>query len=380
MVQFKKINFKVQKMLQKKLNKILILHFLCIIIFLFIPFLFTPPHPPDFDKLSHIENFQNVNSQIISIPLIKEQIPPSIHNEKKLDNIFNYLIIQKIFFNLLLIIVFYINILYLYKKYFIFKKYFFWGFINILIGIFIIFIPQFLFGKLSAIKKPVFLLELEINVFLWILILIISIVYKEYNKIEEIKKQHKEMELETFRLQLNPHFLFNSLNTIYSLSLHKSEKTPNSILYLSSLMRYVLTEANKPMVKLKDELIYIDNFIDLQKLRFENNIDLIYNKKEILDEYFIAPMLLIPFIENAFKFSINNNITKNKILVDIEIKDKNLFVKIENNYQINKIENSTKIGIQNSKKRLELLYPNKHILKIEDNGHLFFVFLKIQLI
>ena len=188
------------------------------------------------------------------------------------------------------------------------------------------------------------------------------------------------MELETFRLQLNPHFLFNSLNTIYSLSLHNSEKTPNSILYLSSLMRYVLTEANKPMVKLKDELIYIDNFIDLQKLRFENNIDLIYNKKEILDEYFIAPMLLIPFIENAFKFSINNNITKNRILVDIEIKDKNLFVKIENNYQINKIENSTKIGIQNSKKRLELLYPNKHILKIEDNGHLFFVFLKIQLI
>ena len=380
MVQFKKINFNVQKMLQKKINKILILHFLCIIIFLFIPFLFTPPHPLDFDKLTHRENFQNVDSQIISFPLIKEQIPPSIHNEKKLDNIFNYLIIQKIFFNLLLIIVFYINILYLYKKYFIFKKYFFWGFINILIGIFIIFIPQFLFGKLSAIKKPVFLLELEINVFLWILILIISIVYKEYNKIEEIKKQHKEMELETFRLQLNPHFLFNSLNTIYSLSLHKSEKTPNSILYLSSLMRYVLTEANKPMVKLKDELIYIDNFIDLQKLRFENNIDLIYNKKEILDEYFIAPMLLIPFIENAFKFSINNNITKNRILVDIEIKDKNLFVKIENNYQINKIENSTKIGIQNSKKRLELLYPNKHILKIEDNGHLFFVFLKIQLI
>ena len=380
MVQFKKINFKVQKMLQKKLNKILILHFLCIIIFLFIPFLFTPPHPPDFDKLTHRENFQNVDSQIISFPLIKEQIPPSIHNEKKLDNIFNYLIIQKIFFNLLLIIVFYINILYLYKKYFIFKKYFFWGFINILIGIFIIFMPQFLFGKLSAIKKPVFLLELEINVFLWILILIISIVYKEYNKIEEIKKQHKEMELETFRLQLNPHFLFNSLNTIYSLSLHNSEKTPNSILYLSSLMRYVLTEANKPMVKLKDELIYIDNFIDLQKLRFENNIDLIYNKKEILDEYFIAPMLLIPFIENAFKFSINNNITKNRILGDIEIKDKNLFVKIENNYQINKIENSTKIGIQNSKKRLELLYPNKHILKIEDNGHLFFVFLKIQLI
>ena len=380
MVQFKKINFKVQKMLQKKINKILILHFLCIIIFLFIPFLFTPPHPPDFDKLSHRENFQNVDSQIISFPLIKEQIPPSIHNEKKSDNIFNYLIIQKIFFNLLLIIVFYINILYLYKKYFIFKKYFFWGFINILIGIFIIFMPQFLFGKLSSIKKPVFLLELEINVFLWILILIISIVYKEYNKIEEIKKQHKEMELESFRLQLNPHFLFNSLNTIYSLSLHNSEKTPNSILYLSSLMRYVLTEANKPMVKLKDELIYIDNFIDLQKLRFENNIDLIYNKKEILDEYFIAPMLLIPFIENAFKFSINNNITKNRILVDIEIKDKNLFVKIENNYQINKIENSTKIGIQNSKKRLELLYPNKHILKIEDNGHLFFVFLKIQLI
>ena len=380
MVQFKKINFKVQKMLQKKLNKILILHFLCIIIFLFIPFLFTPPHPTDFDKLTHRENFQNVDSQIISFPLIKEQIPPSIHNEKKLDNIFNYLIIQKIFFNLLLIIVFYINILYLYKKYFIFKKYFFWGLINILIGIFIIFMPQFLFGKLSSIKKPVFLLELEINVFLWILILIISIVYKEYNKIEEIKKQHKEMELETFRLQLNPHFLFNSLNTIYSLSLHNSEKTPNSILFLSSLMRYVLTEANKPMVKLKDELIYIDNFIDLQKLRFENNIDLIYNKKEILDEYFIAPMLLIPFIENAFKFSINNNITKNRILVDIEIKDKNLFVKIENNYQINKIENSTKIGIQNSKKRLELLYPNKHILKIEDNGHLFFVFLKIQLI
>ena len=82
MVLFKKINFNVQKMLQKKLNKILILHFLCIIIFLFIPFLFTPPHPPDFDKLTHRENFQNVDSQIISFPLIKEQIPPSIHNEK----------------------------------------------------------------------------------------------------------------------------------------------------------------------------------------------------------------------------------------------------------------------------------------------------------
>ena len=197
------------------------------------------------------------------------------------------------------------------------------------------------------------------------------------NKEIEVKKN--KAELESLKNQLNPHFLFNSLNSIYSLSTKKSNDTPEAVIMLSELMRYMLYKANDKKVFLKDELQYIENYIKLQHIRIAKNKNVKINIKGVISTQKISPLLFISYIENAFKYGTDFN-GNTEIEIDISVKDNELQFKCVNIIgNRSKDEESSGIGIKNTKNRLELLYPDKHWLTIIEKDNKFMVDLKLKI-
>lgn len=201
-------------------------------------------------------------------------------------------------------------------------------------------------------------------------------------KYKETQRQKLEAELKLLRGQINPHFLFNTLNNLYALSLDKSEKTPNLILKLSDLMRYMLYDCRDSYVLIDKEISFIKNYLELEKIRIgeKANVDMQVKGSTGLQQ--IAPLLFIPFIENAFKHGCNRQLNHSfiKIIFDFE-KQGVLKFSIENTKEDKEYIKDKKysgIGIENVKKRLTLLYPEKHSLKISDNQNIFKVELIIE--
>ncbi len=208
---------------------------------------------------------------------------------------------------------------------------------------------------------------------------------KQYYDNQRVKLQMKS-ELENLKAQLSPHFLFNTMNNFYGLAVEKSNKLPDLMLRLSDLMRYSLYETKKATVLLDKEIEYLKNYIELEKIRLEDSLQLQFNYDDKTShELEITPLILIVFVENAFKHS-RNSIGK-IIKIDIDLKimpnDWMLFT-IQNNFDKNKA-NETKlvggIGIENVKKRLEVIYPNlEHSLNFNnDSNEIFTVELKLKL-
>ncbi len=192
------------------------------------------------------------------------------------------------------------------------------------------------------------------------------------------ESQKVTSELSFLKAQLNPHFLFNSLNSIYSLAHKQSKDTTNAIVLLSDLMRYMIYEANKELVPLQRETEYIKNYIDLQLLRLKDSSDVKINIHGDLN-YQIEPLLLISFIENAFKYGTDFK-GKTHITIKISIENGllNLYVFNTISHQQPKNENSG-IGLQNIKNRLELLYPNQHTFNIKNEKKSYEVNLTLKL-
>lgn len=191
------------------------------------------------------------------------------------------------------------------------------------------------------------------------------------NKILNAQLQLKEQELHYLKRQIHPHFLFNTLNTIYGFALKQSIHTPEIILKLSNLLDYILYQVNKPKVSLKEEVLHIKEYIDLEKIRFQDTLKVIFTSDEIDGKIEVAPMLLIPFVENAFKHgSLVNGFLQ--IEIRVELKENQLNFRIENSIQNYEGKNeSTGIGLQNIRKRLDLNYPNNYTLtnKTKDNWY-----------
>ncbi len=186
-------------------------------------------------------------------------------------------------------------------------------------------------------------------------------------------------ELQLLKAQVHPHFLFNTLNNIYSFSLLHSPKTPELILKLSSLLHYMMYDCKAEEVKLEKEIEVMKNYIDLERERYGNRIEISWNVSGDVKDIMITPLLLLPFLENAFKHGIAEQIEKPKLMVDIVVRNGVLSSTIcnsKNNY-IPFSENG--IGIDNVKKRLELLYPNRYELHIKNEEDLFTVFLQLKL-
>jgi LytS/YehU family sensor histidine kinase len=192
------------------------------------------------------------------------------------------------------------------------------------------------------------------------------------NKILETQLQMKEQELHYLKRQIHPHFLFNTLNTIYGFALKQSKHTPDIILKLSNLLDYILYQVNKPSVSLKEEVLHIKEYIELERMRFQDTLRVVFNANEIDEKIQIAPMLLIPFVENAFK---HGNLDDGflKIEIDVKISENKLRFLIKNTVQeLEKENDKTGIGLENSKKRLKLNYPGNYRLtnEIKDNWYI----------
>ena len=188
-----------------------------------------------------------------------------------------------------------------------------------------------------------------------------------------------DAELAYLKAQINPHFLFNTLNSIYALAIQKSDATADAVVQLSSMMRYVLSEASKDVVPLQKEIEYISDYIELQKTRLSENVTFSYNIIGNPGMQPIAPMLLIPFIENTFKYGVNPDedcsIDINFSCTDKEVQmhTYNKKVKMRSAHT-----ESNNMGIENAQKRLLSLYPTQHSLIIKEDESSFTVFLSIQ--
>jgi hypothetical protein len=221
--------------------------------------------------------------------------------------------------------------------------------------------------------------QLESTSLKFLFIFVLSLLLKTRELWEIAQDEKRSAELSSLRLQVNPHFLFNTLNSIYSLALEKSDKTPEAIVKLSELMRYVTSEVGEDFVPLEKELNYISNYIELQRIRLADTVQIDYVVSGDWTEDRIAPLLLIPFIENAFKFGVNPEM-HSKIEVNLSIAEHQLALSVANN----KVQNNDRLmksgtGLVNVQKRLKLIYPAAHKLILKDNNQHFEVKLTLQL-
>jgi len=196
------------------------------------------------------------------------------------------------------------------------------------------------------------------------------------SKILQTQLQLKEQELKFLKMQIHPHFLFNSLNTIYGFSLKKSDDAPEMILKLSNLLDYILYQIEKPQVLVKDEINHLMDYVSLEKMRFHDTLDVAVETKINNENAQIAPMLLIPFVENSFKHGTIID-GKLKVAIYVETKDDNLFFEIENS-SIAENEALKGIGLGNIEKRLDMLYPKSHKLVINQIENKFKIMLEIH--
>ena len=209
------------------------------------------------------------------------------------------------------------------------------------------------------------------------------VVFKYWIKIQrqwmQAEKDKITAELQLLKAQVHPHFLFNTLNNIYSFSLENSPKTPGLILKLSSLLSYMLYDCKAEEVLLEKEVEIMKNYIDLEKERYGNKIEISWNIEGDIKDKYIAPLLLLPFLENAFKHGTSEQLERPWLSVDMSGKQDVLRCKIANSKNEFVPFSKNGIGIQNVKKRLEFLYPGKHELKMNDEGNFFVVSLLVEL-
>jgi len=197
----------------------------------------------------------------------------------------------------------------------------------------------------------------------------------------ELQAEKLISELAFLKSQVNPHFLFNTLNNICSLARKKSDDTEPAIIKLSQIMRYMITDSSQDKVSLEEEVDYVNNFIELQRIRLSDKVDISFIIDGPLSSIQIEPLLLIPFVENAFKHGVSYN-EKSRISIELKTQTGDLSFSVENSKP--SVKDSLKleepgIGLKNVSRRLELLYPGKHQLQIKDLENLYSVMLKIKI-
>lgn len=202
------------------------------------------------------------------------------------------------------------------------------------------------------------------------------------NKRFETELKLKEAELKLLKAQIHPHFLFNTLNNLYGLTLEKSDEAPGLVLRLSEILDYILYRCNEKYVPLSEEINTLKNYIEIEKIRYSEKLELVVKFPGSNTNFKIAPLIILPFVENAFKHGVSKFPGVASVKTTISLTDKTLLFKIENskNPIAQKEENYSKgIGLHNVKKRLELMYPKKYILSIRDKPETFSVNLTIEL-
>lgn len=352
---------------KKDINlRVVLIHLLCCIAFLMLPFVFSPH-----TSLHYFFNFD---------PL-------------KVKNLIT---------SFLLILFFYANYYVFFPDFFIKKRYGLWVLLLISSLMLIFIVPHLLFDKFDLIHFPhnnfdanstfqppppqerpepesifhgVFFEETVVK---FLFVLAFSILLKTNKLWKESREEKKKAELAFLKSQVNPHFLFNTLNGIYSLSLQNDKNTPEAIIKLSEQMRYVVNEIEKEYVLLEDEIAFLQSYIDLQNLRLGDTVKILFDANDVNGKLKISPLLLIFFVENAFKYGVS---TKKKSTIDILIKTEGetFFFRVKNQKNNNKTDFTLQKGLKNVMRRLELIYPTKHTLKIEDKENEYQIELEIKI-
>lgn len=204
--------------------------------------------------------------------------------------------------------------------------------------------------------------------------------YEQQRLAQTLQKDKAEAQLELLKSQVQPHFIFNTLNNIYSLAKQSSSKTPDLIYRLSSLLSYMLYDSRQCDIPLSKELEYISNYVELEKIRYGNRLDVSMNVLADVSNINISPFLLLPLVENSFKHGATQAIDYCWIRIDILTSERTLIIKIENSKPSNGNDavKHSGIGMDNVKKRLEFIYPGKHEFKSIDEEQTFLVVMKIK--
>lgn len=223
-----------------------------------------------------------------------------------------------------------------------------------------------------------------VNILFWVVIILTGkmIAEKIHSQmyIEQIEKEKSANELNFLRAQFNPHFLFNSINSIYGHIDKHNKSARDMLLVFSEMLRYQLYECNVEQIELEREVNYIRNYIAMQKSRMNEEVEVSFCTDDITGNLKIAPLLLITFIENAFKYVGFNEQKANRVEIRLCHQNGELFFRIFNTKDtyINRIEKASGLGIANAKRRLELIYPGKHVLNINDTEDTYELTLTLQ--
>lgn len=202
---------------------------------------------------------------------------------------------------------------------------------------------------------------------------------------QELKTEQIQTELKFLKSQINPHFLFNILNSLYALTLKKSDMAPTMVIKLSEMMRYMLYECNEKRVPLEKEINYLRNYLDLEKLRIGNKMDVSLNVNGDLEDKYIAPLIFINFVENSFKHGgINATNAKGHVYLDIKVDAEEIHFILENSKPLRLMETKSLkapggIGLKNVKDRLDLVYNNNYKIKIKEDDDIYSIDLVLQL-
>ena len=326
----------------------------------------------------------------LSLPIL---FSPQLTNHKSIFEIITSPGFQRPFATTFLLLVFFYASYYIFiPKLYIQKKYALFS-ITILVSFLIVLvIPElFLIGDRIApplhlpnhpgpLPKKPFGLTLNHILFQFIGVFAFSLLLKIRERLKQTETEKANAELSYLKAQINPHFLFNTLNSIYSLAILKNEKTADAVVKLSDMMRYVLNDSNANFVVLEKELNYITNYIDLQRMRLTSNVILTYVCEGSVIDKKIAPLVLIPFIENAFKHGVNSE-ENSDIDIHISISETELKLQVKNNCVStnNNTLNKSGLGIENTRQRLNLLYPQNYTLNIIEKDSMFTVILVLNI-
>lgn len=304
----------------------------------------------------------------------------------------NKLFLPVLILGLSLIVIFYLNYFWLIKKYLLKKKYVTYAVSFIACTLLSIAISGLIFyvfdfrPELLADRNPLIRTIGPIaraNAFLMLVVAFVTSISLSLNdQLRQTEKEKGAAEVALLKSQINPHFLFNTLNSIYATAIDSSPQTAEMVEKLSEMMRYTMRDTQKDFVLLEDEISYISNYVELQRLRLDTSVALeLIVRGGPSRQLQIAPMLLIPFIENAFKHGVNPE-QKSDICIDIEVQEKGIRMLVANTkvHVQDEMSELSGLGIENTKSRLQLIYPSAHTLTINQSENDFKVVLHINLL
>ena len=237
----------------------------------------------------------------------------------------------------------------------------------------------FIIGTLTSDEGEVGAILAPLSAILLMGHMIVSWLVNQYKLIRQLKSEKVQAELLHLKSQVNPHFFFNTLNNLYGLAREKSDLTAGLILQLSEMMRYSIYEGRKDKVPLEDEVEYLQNFIELHKIRHHRNVDIVFNRHIQENGYLVTPLLFIILLENAFKHGVDNLTEGAYIHMNLIAGNDKVIFAIENNFDPMEFSDKEGIGLKNLQRRLTLIYPKKHQMAMSSEDGIFKVQLELDL-